>query len=347
QFKLTNDTIFVTIDVSDLYTMVPQKGGLEAIRKMLEILKVKQIAGIPIETILEMAQFVLENNYFFYDGVYYRQSRGGAMGSPFTLTFANVYMYFFERPIHKTIVSIKKGLYYRYIDDTIIACRAAETQVQAWLLHWNRMDNDNIKLTGSIGKEAQFLDVNIKNNSGHLVTSVFHKPSHEPYYLPFSSIHAFHIKRNIPFGALIRAIGYSSTYMLYMKERAYNQMALFLNGYRDEFIEKQFNRAFEKFDIPSLTEANYDHSRTKVLKAFFESTNNPLNIAQIDYEKTMLFHFTYTEGMDKFASHFHRLWRMCFTDTPLGDITPIVGYRNTPNLQQSLVQKKPCKQLLK
>ncbi|CAF1177335.1 unnamed protein product [Didymodactylos carnosus] len=39
QFKPTNDTIFVTIDVSDLYTMVPQKGGLEGIRKMLEILK--------------------------------------------------------------------------------------------------------------------------------------------------------------------------------------------------------------------------------------------------------------------------------------------------------------------
>ncbi|CAF1138323.1 unnamed protein product [Didymodactylos carnosus] len=36
QFKLTNDAIFITIDVSDLYTMVPQKGGLEAI---LEILK--------------------------------------------------------------------------------------------------------------------------------------------------------------------------------------------------------------------------------------------------------------------------------------------------------------------
>ncbi|CAF1390969.1 unnamed protein product, partial [Didymodactylos carnosus] len=58
---------------------------------------------------------------------------------------------------------------------------------------------------------------------------------------------------------------------LYMKERAYIQMALFLNGYRDEFIQKQFNQVFEKFDIPSLKLKVFKIKLSiKVLKTFFE-----------------------------------------------------------------------------
>ncbi|CAF1372088.1 unnamed protein product [Rotaria magnacalcarata] len=34
-------------------------------------------------------KFVIQNNYFSYNGKYYHQVRGGAMGSPLTLTIAN------------------------------------------------------------------------------------------------------------------------------------------------------------------------------------------------------------------------------------------------------------------
>ncbi|CAF1671897.1 unnamed protein product, partial [Rotaria magnacalcarata] len=33
--------------------------------------------------------FVIQNNSFSYNGKYYHQVRGGAMGSPLTLTIAN------------------------------------------------------------------------------------------------------------------------------------------------------------------------------------------------------------------------------------------------------------------
>jgi hypothetical protein len=46
---------------------------------------------------------IMQNNYFSYDNQYYHQIRGGAMGSPLTLTIANCYMFFFERNIVKQI----------------------------------------------------------------------------------------------------------------------------------------------------------------------------------------------------------------------------------------------------
>ncbi|CAF5107482.1 unnamed protein product, partial [Rotaria magnacalcarata] len=49
-----------------------------------------------IDTITRLARLVLDTNCFVYDNKYYQQIRGGAMGSPFTMTLANVYMWEWE-----------------------------------------------------------------------------------------------------------------------------------------------------------------------------------------------------------------------------------------------------------
>ncbi|CAF1350020.1 unnamed protein product, partial [Didymodactylos carnosus] len=186
RWRLATTTHFLTVDVSDLYTMIPQDGAVDALRKLFSHLKLTNVSGLSIETILELTRFVLENNYFVLDGLYYRQIRGGAMGSPLTLTIANVYMFFYERPIAK-MIKRQGGLYYRYIDDIFMTSTATPEKIKDWVRHWNRLDS-NIQLTAQISQTVDFLDIHIENKNGVLETSVFHKPSHEPYYLPFSSL---------------------------------------------------------------------------------------------------------------------------------------------------------------
>ncbi|CAF3119597.1 unnamed protein product [Rotaria socialis] len=99
--------------------MVPQIEGVLSLKKMLDYLQLKQIGGLKIETIIRLSRFVMKNNYFSYDGQYYHQIRGGAMGSPLTLTMANCYMFLYERDIVKQ-VNNSGGLYFRYIDDIFI-----------------------------------------------------------------------------------------------------------------------------------------------------------------------------------------------------------------------------------
>ncbi|CAF4161894.1 unnamed protein product, partial [Rotaria sordida] len=195
--NIRQETLFCTIDVADLYTMVPQTEGVLSLKKMLDHLKLKQVGGLKIETIIRLSRFVMQSNYFSYNGQFYHQIRGGAMGSPLTLTVANCYMFFYEQQIIKQI-SNSGGLYFRYMDDIFIAINWPVRHLFKQIDKWNHFD-ENIKLSENIGSAVDFLDLHIENQDGQLFTTVYVKPSYEPYYLPFNSIHPLHMKKNIIF----------------------------------------------------------------------------------------------------------------------------------------------------
>ena len=51
--------------------------------------------------IMKLARLVLDNNCFVCNNKYYKQIRGGAMGSTFTQVLANIYMYDWEQDLIK------------------------------------------------------------------------------------------------------------------------------------------------------------------------------------------------------------------------------------------------------
>ena len=121
KISMRQEILFCTIDVADLYTMVPQVEGVLSLKKMLDYFKLKHVGGLKVETIIRLSRFVMQNNYFSYNGQYYHQIRRGAMGSPLTLTVANCYMFFYEQQILKQIYN-SLGLYSRYIILYYILC---------------------------------------------------------------------------------------------------------------------------------------------------------------------------------------------------------------------------------
>ena len=177
-----------------------------------------------------------------------------------------------------------------------------------------------------------------------MVSDVFHKPPHEPYFLPFTRIHAKHIKKNIPFVALVRAIRYSSNYENFKREEAHICMSLLLNKYPVNFILKQFERVLQTFQCTVPTRKNYSTIR----KVFLDTaaTNNDIKKAGIDFEVNIICHFSFCKGMHDFSTRFYKLWDDCFSDTPICSIKPIVGSRNLDNLQNYLVRKKPDRSML-
>lgn len=341
QDHLTSTTSFVTMDVTDLYTMIPQEGGVTAIKKLLEAYNLKQIDGVKRGIILALTRFVITNNYFFFDGTYYKQIRGGAMGSPLTLTVANAYMYFVEQPIAKW-AKRTCSVYYRYIDDLFIMSNVHVDTLKGLMNFWNRLDV-NIKFSESIGQTAEYLDVKLENKEGRLVTGVFHKTSHEPYFLPFQSTHVHHIKKNIPFAALVRAIRYSSTYDAFKREESHISMSLLLNGYPSRFILRQFERVPQTFQCPTLKRDNYSDIRKVMLAA----VDNNGKKAKLNFKDNILCHFSFCKGMHDFSTRFHRLWDDCFVDTAIFEMKPIVGFKRLDNLQDYLVKKKPERSLLR
>lgn len=112
--------MWVSLDVCSLYTSIPHKVGLQAVTHFLNnnsTLNTQQI-----DFILLASQFCLEHNYFLFDGEFYLQKQGTAMGANFFLSYANLTMGLWEtrcvgadKPFSAHLV-----FFGRYIDDIII-----------------------------------------------------------------------------------------------------------------------------------------------------------------------------------------------------------------------------------
>ena len=127
----------------------------------------------------------------------------------------------------------------------------------------------NIRIKYQIQSCVEFLDVVIQNDNGHLTTSVFHKPTAEPYILPYTSDHPRHVHRNIPYASLLRAARICSNVHDFTIERIRIDMSLLLNDYPPAFISKHVSRFFEQYNAQSvlkqLNEQDYDKLHQKLL----------------------------------------------------------------------------------
>jgi len=95
--SLKPTTYFCTFDITDLYTMLPQQESLNILVEFLIEHGYNKVKGIPIDAIRKLGRIVLTENVFTYEKKFYRQILGGAMGSAFTLTLANIFMWKWEK----------------------------------------------------------------------------------------------------------------------------------------------------------------------------------------------------------------------------------------------------------
>ena len=77
--------------------MLPQDEALDILVEFLRVHGYEKVKGIDLDTIRILASIVLKENVFVYDKTIYRQTIGGAMGSSFTLTLANIFMWKWQK----------------------------------------------------------------------------------------------------------------------------------------------------------------------------------------------------------------------------------------------------------
>ena len=92
-------------DVSALFTSVPIDPALQIIKDLLEkdpTLKDRTVMGV--KDILLLLEFCLKNTYFSFQGQFFEQVEGAAMGSHISPIVANLYM---EHGVKDTYWSLK------------------------------------------------------------------------------------------------------------------------------------------------------------------------------------------------------------------------------------------------
>ena len=85
---LPPNALLVTWDVKSLYTNIPHKEGLEALKTTLDN---EKIPTKKADTILEFSKFVLTSNHFKFLGQHYLQMSGTAMGTKMAPSYAKLF----------------------------------------------------------------------------------------------------------------------------------------------------------------------------------------------------------------------------------------------------------------
>ncbi|XP_033095473.1 uncharacterized protein LOC117100033 [Anneissia japonica] len=86
--ELKTDAMLVTLDVSSLYTNIPHNEGIVACRNFLT----RHNTGHNIDNICTIINYILKHNYFTFNGKYYLQTKGTAMGTKMAPSYANIFM---------------------------------------------------------------------------------------------------------------------------------------------------------------------------------------------------------------------------------------------------------------
>ena len=206
--KVEKNTDLVTFDITSMYTNINNDLGIEAISHWLEEDPNAIPRRIPKEFILEGLKLVLESNTFFYNGRYYLQIRGVAMGQNVAPTFVTLVLAYLEKKLYKKLedhYGLVNGQYIkqswkRFLDDCCIPWKTSIGPVEEFCDILNSLDSGSEFTMKSSHESIDFLDVEVKiDKERRITTDIYHKPTDSFNYIPFDSGHPKHQKVNIPF----------------------------------------------------------------------------------------------------------------------------------------------------
>ena len=89
--------VITSFDVKALFTSVPVHPAMQTVKQRLQQdTTLPQRTSMSIPQITSLLEFCLTNTYFLFQGKYYEQVQGAAMGSPISPLIANIFMEKFE-----------------------------------------------------------------------------------------------------------------------------------------------------------------------------------------------------------------------------------------------------------
>ena len=178
-----------------------------------------------IPQITTLLEFCLTQTYFLFQGKYYKQTQGAAMGSPISPIIANIFMEEFEVQALQSSPN-PPSMWLRFVDDTFVINRAEH--IQSLLQHINNQD-PHIQFTVEPTQHGSlpFLDtLVIIQPDNTLSTSVYRKPTHTDQYLHWDSNHHITAKHSVYNTLAHRAKTVSSTQESFDKELLHIKTAL-------------------------------------------------------------------------------------------------------------------------
>ena len=206
---IEQDEKLVSFDVSALFTNIPVPTALDVINGLFtEHIEVPEIrgkykcsfeentVGLNKNEVMGLLKLVLENCVFSFQGKFYKQLHGTAMGSPCSPVVANIYMEYFEELALGPKVPIPIKEWKRYVDDIFSIILKGKRDN---LLNYLNSIDQHIKFTveqPNMWKGPYHSWTHFPNPKGdNISVSVYRKPTHMDGYLDFNSSHPISAKK--------------------------------------------------------------------------------------------------------------------------------------------------------
>ena len=144
------DKHIFTMDITSLYTVIPNSEGLQALKNLFDQRTVKEPSS---ETLLRLAELVLTLNCFSFAGNYYKQINGVAMGTRMGPSYANLFVGYVKHQFFNPYNGPKPELYGRYIDDCIGAISSSRAELDQFITSVNSF-HPALKYTWKISENS-------------------------------------------------------------------------------------------------------------------------------------------------------------------------------------------------
>ena len=190
--------ILVTMDVSSLYTNIPNHKGILSV---IETLRPKHNGQVSLLSIQKLLRAVLHMNNFEFNKKHYLQIGGTAMGTKLAPSYANIFMGRLEKKLlaKAATLGLKLLLYLRYIDDIFIIWDQGADNLEFFIKLANEFYH-TIKFTAEFSTESvNYLDTTVKirkdlDGKNTIYTDLYTKDTDTHNYLHFTSSHPIHCK---------------------------------------------------------------------------------------------------------------------------------------------------------
>ena len=231
----------VSFDVCSLFTKVPIDSILEYLSNEL----VHHELPLPVSHIISLTRLCICDCKFIFNGEFYQQIFGMAMGNPLSPLLSNLYMEFFEKRFLPNIINIPLK-WFRYVDD-ILTVLPAGIDVNDLLFNLNNQV-PSIKFTLELEKDncLPFLDVLIHREPFQCKFSIYRKHTNNLTYVHFYSGHHLNIKISVFSSMFLRALRIVSPQYL-DQEIAYIRKIGTDLCYPSYILDICYNKAHKKF----------------------------------------------------------------------------------------------------
>ena len=188
--NLPRNSKLISFDVKSLFPSIPSKELLDMLHNEIDHKLQDNRRATQLKRLLTIS---MNQNYFEFNGKFYKQNQGLAMGSPFSPFGAEFYLNNWENKLFKSSINgIKNVLcWIRYVDDIFCIWTGTTRNLLTFLNDINNIDQ-NIQFTMEIGqKKLNFLDLTVSiGKENELEFEIYRKPTFTDCVIPATSSHA-------------------------------------------------------------------------------------------------------------------------------------------------------------